>query len=535
MMAFICGTFMTNNNPHTIQPYNSASLLYSSGAPGGMTGAPGEGNCTMCHSGTINDGSTTSSIVFSGTNNEYDISTTYNITLSIQNGSAKNGFQVVVLDSLLSLNSGTLIVTNATNTQLFTGSRDYITHKTSGTSLTSWSFDWTSPATYVGPITFYYSYNVTNNAGNSSGDQIYLGSYTISPSCILSSSIVGIDATCFGVNNGSAVVTPIGGVAPYTYVWSNGGTTSTATNLSAGQYTVTVIDAFGCSQVLSVTINQPNQLVGTIINSNDVSCNGGSDGTATVNVVGGTLPYLYIWDNGESSSTATALNSGTHSVFVIDAIGCMDTISVTINEPALITSIDHVLECGSYTWIDGVTYTSNNNSASHTLVSSSGCDSIITLDLTIDTVDITITNNSPTLIANAIGASYTWLDCNNNFSPITGATNQSFTASSNGNYAVSVTQNNCTDTSICVSINNVGWENNYLNDIILHPNPSNDQITIQTDGYNGPIQSKIFDLRSNLLGVYNTKSISLQEYAKGIYIVKIFFGDKVKEVKVVKD
>ncbi len=336
ILVFLIGSLINKGNPHKIMPYNSAAIIYSSGSPSGMTGAPGENNCTQCHAGSINDGSSTSLINFSGTNNEYITGTNYNVTLSIQNGSAKNGFQVVVLDSILDLKSGNLIITDPSNTQLFTGTRDYITHKTSGTSLTSWSFDWTSPISYVGPITFYYSYNVTNNAGNSSGDQIYLGSHTILPSC--------------------------------------------------------------------------NSLV-----------------------------------------------------------------------------------------------------------------------------DDSIINNSPILTANASGAIYQWLDCDNNFAPIVGETSQSYTATSNGNFAVSVTQNNCTDTSICISIYNVGWNNLHSSDIQIHPNPTTDQITIQIDDFNEPIESKLFDLRSNLLGTYKTKNISLKKYAKGIYLLKINYAGIVKEVKVIRN
>ena len=125
----------------------------------------------------------------------------------------------------------------------------------------------------------------------------------------------------------------------------------------------------------------------------------------------------------------------------------MVTLDLTINSSN--TGTDIQTACDSYTWIDGNTYTSNNNTATHTLSNAGGCDSVVTLDLTINTVDNGITNSSPALMANATGAAYQWLDCDNNYSLIAGETNQSFTATANGSYAVEVTQNNCRDTSNC--------------------------------------------------------------------------------------
>ena len=83
----------------------------------------------MCHSGNVNDGSTFSSISFSGLNSEYVPGTTYDLTLTLNNGSTKNGFQLVVLDSITNSNSGTLILTDAVNTKITSGNnRDYLNH-----------------------------------------------------------------------------------------------------------------------------------------------------------------------------------------------------------------------------------------------------------------------------------------------------------------------------------------------------------------------------------------------------------------------
>jgi hypothetical protein len=106
--------------------------------------------------------------------------------------------------------------------------------------------------------------------------------------------------------------------------------------------------------------------------------------------------------------------------------------------------------CDSYTWVDGNTYTTSNNSATYTTSNAAGCDSTVTLNLTINpTPDNSITQNGASLTATQIGATYQWIDCANFNAPITGEVNQTFFPSSTGNYAVEVTLGDCSSTSEC--------------------------------------------------------------------------------------
>ncbi|MFN7099513.1 MAG: SprB repeat-containing protein, partial [Flavobacterium sp.] len=146
------------------------------------------------------------------------------------------------------------------------------------------------------------------------------------------------NVSCFGGSNGSAMVTPSGGVSPYTYSWSpSGGTGAIATGLSAGSYTVTITDASLCSTTRNFVITQPTALVATPASQTNVSCFGGSNGTATVAQTGGTPSYTYSWSpSGGTAATATGLSQGTYTVTVTDANACTTTQSFTITQPTAI-------------------------------------------------------------------------------------------------------------------------------------------------------------------------------------------------------
>lgn len=207
ILLSVAGFFSLNeNNPH-IQRYQYAAIINSGGAPTAKTGAPGEGNCTMCHSGSVNDGNSTSSISFSGLNNEYELGVTYDMTLAISNGSSKNGFQLVVLDSAQNNDAGILTASDLVNTQVTSNNRTYLNHTNTGNSQTSWNFQWTAPSNNVGPITLYYSYNVSNAMNNTAGDQIFLASHTFYPSTTTGSlSINSNQNDCF--IDGNSLIVP---------------------------------------------------------------------------------------------------------------------------------------------------------------------------------------------------------------------------------------------------------------------------------------------------------------------------------------
>ena len=158
---------------------------------------------------------------------------------------------------------------------------------------------------------------------------------TVTQPTALSATTKQTNELCNEGNNGSATVTVSGGTPSYTYVWApSGGTSSTATNLTAGIYTVTTTDANACLITATVTITQPSAVVATIPSYQNVSCHGGNNGSATASATGGTAPYTYLWSNGQKTKTSTGLTSGSYAVTVTDANGCTGTDSILISQPA---------------------------------------------------------------------------------------------------------------------------------------------------------------------------------------------------------
>ncbi|HIA06187.1 MAG TPA: PKD domain-containing protein [Flavobacteriales bacterium] len=160
-----------------------------------------------------------------------------------------------------------------------------------------------------------------------------IGTVTLVEPLALSLSISTVDPGCNGGCNGTSLVIASGGVTPYSYTWSNGDNTAQADSLCANTYVITVTDANGCAAIATATIGNPPVLAASILTTQDVACNGGCDGFATVTQSGGTPPYSYSWSDGQLTATATFLCLGTYGVTITDANGCTDTTSATINQP----------------------------------------------------------------------------------------------------------------------------------------------------------------------------------------------------------
>jgi hypothetical protein len=171
----------------------------------------------------------------------------------------------------------------------------------------------------------------------------FFGNWTVGAPDALAVTGDPTNAACFGDCNGTIVITPSGGTAPYTYVWSDpaGSTTQNVTGLCAGDYYVTITDAHLCTLVGSWTVGEPGE-VSWEGSTTNVSCKGLSDGTiTTIFTLGGTPPYYYIWSNGATTADLTGLAAGTYYLTVSDVNSCDARSFRTITEPdELVVSLD---------------------------------------------------------------------------------------------------------------------------------------------------------------------------------------------------
>lgn len=317
-------------------------------------------------------------------------------------------------------------------------------------------------------------------------------------------SVVTLDLSLYTVASGVDVVTAC---APY--VWIDGNTYTSNNNTATH-----LISSGGCDS--TVTLNL------TIVSS-----------TSGTDVVSECAPYLWI----DGNTYTTDNNTATH--VIPNSNGCDSTVTLDLTIIPATTGIDVVTGCASYQWIDGIYYSSNNNTATYTLTNSNGCDSVVTLNLTINPLpDITVSQNGATLTANQNGATYQWIDCNNSFLPINGETNQSYTAPVSGTYAVQVNLNGCTNTSSCTQVNFADIDNIESELISIFPNPVSDILfisginqlndikQIEVTSASGALAMKMNEIKSEL---------DISELSTGVYFLKISHDKGMEVIKFVKD
>ena len=289
------------------------------------------------------------------------------------------------------------------------------------------------------------------------------------------------------------------------YTWIDG-TTYTSSNNTA---TDTLVNALGCDSIvtLNLTINQSDAVTDVLSACDSLT-----------------------WIDG---ITYTSSNN-TASVTLTNVTGCdsVITLNLTINVPDATTDV--LTACDSLTWIDGITYTSSNNTASVILTNSFGCDSVVTLDLTITTIDVSVTENGITLTATATGVNYQWIDCSNN-SIIVGAVNQSYTAIANGDYAVIISNGSCADTSICYSITGIGIDESEANALIqIYPNPAKKKITIEGEGMREIEVVNSIGQKVKTVKVTSDKfSIDMSNLARGVYLIHVITNKGIAIKKIV--
>ncbi len=340
----------------------------------------------------------------------------------------------------------------------------------------------------------------------------------------------------------SASLVPVTNCGPY--VWAQTGLTYN----TSGAYNDTIPNMYGCDSVitLSLTINQPT--------------------TATVLV---TECTSYTWpQNGTMYTT-----SGMYNDTIPNAVGCdsVVTLNLTINQPTTATVL--VTECTSYTWPQNGTMYTTSGMYNDTIANAAGCDSIITLNLTINnatastftvstcsptytwaqngtvynatglyndtipnaagcdsvvTLNLTITpfvamatDNGNATVTASTGTTYQWINCTTN-APIAGATAQTFAPTANGTYAAVVSNGTCSDTTNCVTIANVGIKEHMISTISVHPNPTHDVVIVTMDASSAIVE--VVDVQGKLIQTTQIKSgdqVDLSTYERGVYTLRI--------------
>ncbi len=182
-----------------------------------------------------------------------------------------------------------------------------------------------------------YIYSWSNGSADANLQNVEAGSYavtvtdangcsamantTVTEGSALEVELQNTELTCFDGDDASIFTTINNGTAPYSYSWSNGETTQNISNLSFGEYIVTVADANGCSAVESITIADGEFIILQFTNTN-VACALDETGTATVTPLNGEPPFSYVWSNGMTGDTAENLSAGNYAVTVTDNAGC---------------------------------------------------------------------------------------------------------------------------------------------------------------------------------------------------------------------
>jgi hypothetical protein len=298
------------------------------------------------------------------------------------------------------------------------------------------------------------------------------------PVCNLSLNTTNTNIDCFGQASGSVSVNVVGGTAPLNYAWSNGATSQTVNNLPSGSYTVTVTDANGCTEQMSVTITQPQSSLSTTATQVNVLCFGNPSGSIDLSVSGGTGPYVYSWSNGSTTQDISNLAGGSYTVTVTDVLGCTASTSVTITEPTALS------------------------------ITTTSTDEMMGMD---GTATVTVSGGTPNYM-------YYWMPG--------GATMAYISGLAAGTYSIMVLDaNGCGDTLEVVVGSQVSLDEAGLTSIVLYPNPSATTITVSNSASTVIDHVGVFTSEGRLvfeftLGGNESRILDISSWSPGRYVLK---------------
>ena len=219
----------------------------------------------------------------------------------------------------------------------------------------------------------------------------------------------------------------------------------------------------------------------------------------------------------------------THTVVIQNfntSKGCDSTIQTTLIVNPTHLSTKAISLCSGDSVLIGSNYIKTMGVYYDTLSTTNGCDSIVVTTVSVNTINTIVSQNAHVLIAQESGATYQWLDCNNANDSIAGETQQSFIATNNGNYAVAISKNGCTDTSVCYTVNTLAVDEVLSKNLSVYPNPAKDIFTVDLGQNYTLIKVAVTTITGKILSVYtqnNSSKIQVpaSQLAAGIYLLEV--------------
>ena len=251
--------------------------------------------------------------------------------------------------------------------------------------------------TTAGVGTHILKYRVTAQQGAAIAPATDSFSITVTVNPNVSTTLNTTNQTCAA--GGTVTNNVTGGTAPFTYVWNNGATAASLSNLGAGTYQVTVTDAAGCSVSNSASVSSS---VVTLTTNTPITTNsicGGSTGTASVTATNGTAPYTYAWSNGGNTQTINNIAAGSYNVTITDANSCQGVLSgIVVNNPnspsASISSSTNINCNGASTGTASVSATGGTVTTGYSYNWSNNANTASISGLTAGVYTVTVTDNA---------------------------------------------------------------------------------------------------------------------------------------------